>query len=137
MRIAIAIFITGLLLGSTPVSCSTTTTCLGWPPLKPIRRICGFVIDRTGSRVPNARVTVLKDGQELGVLQTDQNGKFRFEQLPPGNYQIRVDADGFRSAYASVVVTKPGAKSRRVLEAVLDVGMGCPGIGEVSGRKYK
>ena len=45
-----------------------------------------------------AQVELLKDGQVVNTYQVDQNynGVFVFENLEPGNYQLRASLDGFK-----------------------------------------
>lgn len=116
---------------------SHATTCIAPPPPKPIHHICGVVIDPLGEPIPNAKVTILENGRELVALQTGKDGKFSFAQLQAGHYDIRVDADGFKSAGSSIVIAKPSTKCKRALQVLLDVGMGCSGISEVKLKQVK
>jgi hypothetical protein len=58
----------------------------------------GFVADQEGAGVGKATVTVTSS--ERGVARTaktDDEGRYRLPLLPPGVYELRVDAAGFRS----------------------------------------
>ena len=59
--------------------------------------LAGQVTDPTGNGIPGAGVTVTNQqtGQKLSA-KTDESGRFNFPQLTPGNYSIRVEAQGFR-----------------------------------------
>jgi len=96
--------------------------------VKPIRHICGVVYDPTHEPIPNAKVTIIKDGHELSSVQSDGDGKFTFGQLDAANYVVRVQAQGFLTAEALVVVVRPTAKCKRGLEVVLELGLGCSSI---------
>jgi hypothetical protein len=70
----------------------------------------GTVKDSQGAVIPNANVTV--KGVNVGfnrTIQADENGVFRVQQIPPGNYKVTVWAtSGFaeKSIDVSVVVEK-------------------------------
>jgi hypothetical protein len=127
MRTPLVAIISGFIL-LLPSGFSYATTCIELPPLKPIHRVCGVVIDPLGEPIPNAKVAILKDGQD---------GKFSFEQLEAGHYDIHVEANGFKSAYSSIVLVKPAPKCKLALQVLLEVGMGCSGIREVKSTKIK
>src|SRR5882757_7199214 len=62
-------------------------------------RILGTVKDSSEAVVPNALVTVMN--QDTGFttkITTGANGDYRVDNLPPGNYQVRLEAAGFRVA---------------------------------------
>jgi outer membrane receptor protein involved in Fe transport len=84
-----ALFIMCLLLASISVMAQTSTT----------GTIEGTVSDTNGAVIPNA--TVIVSGGSLLRPQTttsDNNGNYRFFQIPPGKYQIKVESSaGFDS----------------------------------------
>jgi hypothetical protein len=58
--------------------------------------IVGQVSDATSAAVPRAIVTVTNN--ETGLKRsatTDDSGRFNFPQLKPGNYTVKVEAEGF------------------------------------------
>jgi hypothetical protein len=56
----------------------------------------GTVTDPTGSIVANARVTVRNQATSIErTAQTDSDGNYQVAALPPGNYRIEVQAQGF------------------------------------------
>src|SRR5437879_3658707 len=68
--------------------------------------IGGAVVDPSGIGVSDARITL--ESSSLGAPQitfTDANGVFRFTALPPGAFQLRVNAEGFAESRVSVNIT--------------------------------
>jgi len=60
----------------------------------------GVVTDSNGAVVPNA--TVVLSGPGLVRPQTataDSNGNYRFLQVPPGKYTVKIDATGGFDAF--------------------------------------
>jgi hypothetical protein len=67
--------------------------------------LLGEVQDASGGRVPSATVTVQAHSLPIRrTMSADSRGEFRFPELPPGTYQVTVDAKGFASATAAVTV---------------------------------
>jgi len=61
--------------------------------------IIGIVKDPGGSVVPDAVVKAKNAATNADVLtKTDQEGYYRFANLPPGNYSVSVEAAGFRKS---------------------------------------
>jgi vitamin B12 transporter len=57
--------------------------------------IAGVVFDPLGGALPGAKVSLLRDGTALAKTQTDTQGRFSFERLVEGRYQVAVEAEGF------------------------------------------
>jgi hypothetical protein len=71
----------------------------------PTGTLVGLVQDSNGGRVPAAAIVVRAAGSRLERgATTDQFGDFRLDGLPPGGYQVIVNAHGFAEARAEVVV---------------------------------
>ncbi len=67
--------------------------------------LVGVVQDSNGGGVPAAAIVVRAAGSALERHATaDTFGNFRLDGLPPGNYQVIVNAHGFAEARAEVVV---------------------------------
>jgi len=65
----------------------------------------GTVQDATGARVASARIVAKLSGSALQrEASSEDRGEFRLDDLIPGKYRITVDAAGFASAQADVVV---------------------------------
>jgi hypothetical protein len=58
-------------------------------------QIVGNVADPTGALVPNAKITLTGDNGIQRSAISDAAGHYAFALLPPGNYMIEVEANGF------------------------------------------
>ncbi|HKE05893.1 MAG TPA: TonB-dependent receptor [Blastocatellia bacterium] len=57
-------------------------------------QITGRVTDKRGDAINSARVAAVANNQTRGEAKTDRAGQFTLS-LPPGDYELRVSADGF------------------------------------------
>lgn len=61
-------------------------------------RVSGIVSDETGAVIPAANVTLTNVNTSVAVeRQTNEVGQFAFDFVLPGNYEVRVESEGFRS----------------------------------------
>lgn len=59
--------------------------------------LLGSVTDPSGAVVVNAKVTVTEVNTGVGHTgQTNESGNFTFPDLPPGQYEVTVEATGFK-----------------------------------------
>src|SRR5258705_9880941 len=59
----------------------------------------GLVTDDTGGALPGATVTVRHtDVDQKRAIVTDAAGRYRAQQLAPGQYEITIELQGFRTA---------------------------------------
>jgi hypothetical protein len=83
--------------------------------------LSGQVTDASGSFVPNATVTITgSDRQFTSTLKTDSDGRYAFPNMQPGNYDLNVEAAGFKT-YVSTKIQLLATESRR-LDPQLQVG---------------
>ncbi len=68
--------------------------------------IDGAILDPSGAPVPNAKVTITNTdrNQVVRVITTDATGIYSAPFIPIGNYSIKVEASGFRTATRSGIV---------------------------------
>ncbi|MGH9752097.1 MAG: TonB-dependent receptor [Blastocatellia bacterium] len=78
-------------------------------------QISGRVTDKRGDAVGNARVVAVADNQTRGETNTDGAGQFTLA-LAPGNYELRVSADGFSVSRQRVSLNSPQAAVNVTLE---------------------
>src|SRR6185369_13922675 len=72
--------------------------------------IGGTVTDSTGAAIPGAKVTIT--GQTGGRTETtNENGTFKVDNLIPGNYTVKVEQTGFKTAVANNVTVNVGKES--------------------------
>ncbi len=68
--------------------------------------IVGTVTDPSGAAVPNARVTITDTSRGVSVsTTTNESGNFTQRSLIVGRYQVRVEAQGFKTALQEVSVS--------------------------------
>ena len=79
--------------------------------------LSGSVRDTSGV-VPGATVVISASGTEISTTTTDGAGAYRFEDLPPGGYQLAYTMRGFETVVRNVVV---GTNTPSV-DVVLSVG---------------
>lgn len=65
--------------------------------------ISGKVTDNQGNPITEAKVTIVETGEYTYTL-SEPAGQYKFENLTPSNYTIRVEADGYLTAITSVVM---------------------------------
>jgi hypothetical protein len=61
----------------------------------PAGQLAGTVSDRHGARLPGVEVTVTKAGAAT-KRTTDSDGRYAFEALPPGEYEVTARLAGFK-----------------------------------------
>jgi hypothetical protein len=83
--------------------------------------INGDVTDPQGAAVAGAKVTVTPAGSATGrSVDTDANGHYQFQALPPGVYSVRVEIKGFRSTVQENVELQ--VATTRKLDIKLELG---------------
>ncbi|MBE0658959.1 MAG: TonB-dependent receptor, partial [Bryobacteraceae bacterium] len=83
--------------------------------------ITGIVTDSTGASVPAAQVTVKQTATNMTTrVATTDSGQYNVPNLPPGLYEITVEATGFKKFVLSNAELRATDVIR--IDAVLDVG---------------
>ncbi len=95
--------------------------CVYSPP-KPMRHICGVVVDFQGQPIPDVRIVVSDGEKEIAATPTTDAGEFDFHSLPNGRYNVLMERRGFRSFQFPVAVTKTEATCKRQLRVKLTLG---------------
>src|SRR5512145_1084893 len=67
--------------------------------------LSGTVTDSSGAVVPNAKVTLTsKETGATRAMNADGEGRFSFNLLPIGLYEVRAEAPAFRTAVAPATI---------------------------------
>lgn len=84
--------------------------------------IGGTVTDATGAVIGDAKVSVSGPALIGGArtINTDANGDYKFLELPPGTYTVRVEKTGFKAFVTSGVIVNTGVQV--TTNARLDLG---------------
>ncbi len=64
----------------------------------------GTVVDPAGSVIPGATVELLSGTRVVGKVASAADGSFKFADIAPGNYEVRVTLTGFRQTRMSFAV---------------------------------
>jgi hypothetical protein len=67
------------------------------------------VTDENGVAVPSARVILQSSTQPAVLCQTDFSGRCRFPLLPAGQYQLRIEKEGFYALLQPSIQISPGS----------------------------
>ena len=83
--------------------------------------LSGKVADPTGGSIPQAEVAAVDTATRVRTTQhTDSDGNFVITELPPGNYDLVVSAQGFRGYVRQGITLAVGEKA--TVEVKLEVG---------------
>jgi hypothetical protein len=66
--------------------------------------IKGFITDPQENALPQASVTLVVGGRVPGQATTGGDGRFQLPPVEPGQYDVKVEASGFRAVSRSVTV---------------------------------
>jgi len=91
-------------------------------PLKPVRCVCGQFVDPEGRSISDVVVTVLQEGVEIARTKANDDGRFGFDELTSGSYELKADMRGFVPFSSRIVVVNPRSKCKHGLTILLDVG---------------
>ncbi len=99
---AVLIACVGLALSGSPAHGQLTTS-----------DILGTITDNTGAVIANAKVTLRNiETNETRTLQTNGSGDYVFTLLPPGHYQVRIEASGFKATTIDDLAVEAGDRAR-------------------------
>ena len=107
--LAVPVLIPAMLAAALTASAQTATSTLS-----------GVIRDASGAAVSGATVTATD--KSTGLVRrasTDSAGRYSLPNLPPGEYEVRVDMQGFKSTVRAVALTVGGAA---VQDVALEVG---------------
>lgn len=83
--------------------------------------LVGTVADPSGASVPEARVSATNiETQVTSALVTGADGNFVIPFLPPGNYSLRVEKEGFKTTSRGPIELRINDRTR--IDVTLDIG---------------
>lgn len=83
--------------------------------------IVGRITDANGAVIPGASVTIVeRDTAHTLTATSNDEGSFTISQIPPGNYEVRVEATNFKRSVQSDLVLETDKTQR--LNITLEVG---------------
>ena len=83
--------------------------------------ISGTVSDSSGAVIPGAKVTVTNLSTNTSITTaTSGAGDYTAPQLPPGQYNVRIDKEGFKPAVTANVTVNTSTNTR--VDITLEVG---------------
>ena len=114
-------FIVLLLFVTAWVVPSVADVCVYKPPS--VRLVAGIVVDSSGRPIPGVNVAIIQSGESVASATTDDTGKFRFDWLREGAYELATKANGFQRARYKVLLSRPSKHWNRSLQIELAVGV--------------
>lgn len=82
--------------------------------------VSGSVIDPTGAVIAGAQVKISINGQASREAKSGDKGQFSFDRVPPGPYQIKIEATGFQPQTFSG--TLEAGQNENLLPIMLNIG---------------
>src|SRR5262245_11414628 len=83
--------------------------------------VVGQVTDTAGAVIPGAKVTIInQENGRTATATTGENGGFTIPQLPPGRYELHLEANGFRRATRQGLILEIGQTLR--INSTLEAG---------------
>jgi hypothetical protein len=96
--------------------------------------ISGTVRDPKGDVVSEATVTLVNTGTNLSrTVEVSKDGVFQLNQVPPGTYEVRVEATGFKATVQKEVAVQ--VNTPVTLDLALEVGGATETVEVVSGEE--
>ena len=82
--------------------------------------VSGTVFDPSNAVLIGASVTLTNGKQDVLQIITDAKGEFRFDSVPPGRYEVRVEYPGFKTGRARINVRTADPAPLRLELAIAD-----------------
>ncbi len=83
--------------------------------------LSGTVQDATGAVIPGVELTLINEGTgAVSTFVSDEAGRFSFQNLAPGSYELRASLPGFKEYVQSGIQLRINQKAR--LDVVMEIG---------------
>jgi hypothetical protein len=102
------------------VTHANADVCVYKPPT--VQRVCGVLVDPSGTPIPGVNVTVLKDGTAVENTNSNDAGEFDFGALRAGKYELDATMSGFQHAQYQITLSKPSNSCKHALRVEMAVG---------------
>jgi hypothetical protein len=80
---------------------------------------------------------MLQEGKEIAVQQSDKGGKFAFDGLVAGRYDMTVQVEGVGAARTQIFLSKPQTRSKYLLSVYMSPNGICSSIYLVKSKLLK
>lgn len=109
------------LVSSLPVQPLSANICVN-KRLKPLKHLCGVVVDSQGEAIVDATISVTRAGAAVSTTKTDSHGEFSFDALGVGQYELKAEAKNFVKFGFPITIAKLGTKCTRRVRLQLAIG---------------
>src|SRR5512146_2457410 len=79
--------------------------CVYRPPS--VRHVVGTVVDSSGRPIPGVKIAIIQGSESVASATTDDAGKFAFDSLKEGAYELAATAVGFKVHVTGFFSTNP------------------------------
>ena len=108
------------LLSTSLLACLLLWTLAPVSAQTPTGTISGTITDSTGAVVPNANITITNKATGAArTLTANADGLYSAPALPPGDYEVRIELQGFRTLVRPVSVV---AGSTTTVDGAMTLG---------------
>jgi hypothetical protein len=77
--------------------------------------LIGEIVDAQKSVIPGATITATNTSTNVSqTTVSDERGAYRFANMPPGRYELKVELAGFKTSIISDVVLQVDSTARRM-----------------------
>jgi hypothetical protein len=79
--------------------------------------------------IARAKVTILNDGKAQDAMTAGEDGRFSFDSVNSGHYELLIEADHFRTLKFPIVTAKTEKKCKKALSISLAIASeNCAGV---------
>lgn len=87
---------------------------------QPLAVVTGVVLDPSHAVIPGASVFLAFRNKEVAKTSTDLSGEFRLTAVPPGQYELRVESEGFATQRKRLNIATSAPAAMRIVLAIAE-----------------